>query len=389
MNGEVVRVTSWPPPRAVTAPVPPTTDDASATCTPPYRDFSSLRTCDVPQIVPSSLRASRRRKGPKELSFPTKLYDLLSDCRSEGLEHIISWQEHGRSFIIADSKLFSARIMPGYFRQSKFHSFQRQLNLYGFKRLGSGPDKGCYFHEMFLRQKRFLAEQMKRTKVKGVGRQPYFPESEPDFYTLPFLPAFDGNRISRGQAASRNADQFTPTTNRIAKMTTAHVQTMMSALRGNTATMTIVSSESTTNEDASTSNNSVVSFEDQQEFTLLNDTLSLIPYMKAVEPFRQSVVSGTLPRVAVPSESESSRPSAIPWNGNRTDSARADDVARSAQMILQQCKGHESFARHITSGKPCCADEGELIMGTLDAVAPYYDYGRSTATIALTNSFLF
>jgi len=109
MNGEVVRVTSWPPPRAVTAPVPPTTDDASATCTPPYRDFSSLRTCDVPQIVPSSLRASRRRKGPKELSFPTKLYDLLSDCRSEGLEHIISWQEHGRSFIIADSKLFSAR----------------------------------------------------------------------------------------------------------------------------------------------------------------------------------------------------------------------------------------------------------------------------------------
>ena len=314
--------------------------------------------------------------------------------------------------------------MPGYFRQSKFHSFQRQLNLYGFKRLGSGPDKGCtfaflqwnnisllsvcrlahsfpllartlslnpkgYFHEMFLRQKRFLAEQMKRTKVKGVGRQPYFPESEPDFYTLPFLPAFDGNRISRGQAASRNADQFTPTTNRIAKMTTANVQTMMSALRGNTATMTIVSSESTTNEDASTSNNSVVSFEDQQEFTLLNDTLSLIPYMKAVEPFRQSVVSGTLPRVAVPSESESSRPSAIPWNGNRTDSARADDVARSAQMILQQCKGHESFARHITSGKPCCADEGELIMGTLDAVAPYYDYGRSTATIALTNSFLF
>jgi hypothetical protein len=47
-------------------------------------------------------------------------------------------------------------IMCRWFRQTKFPSFQRQLNLYGFKRLTSGEDKGgkflVYYSCFFLRR---------------------------------------------------------------------------------------------------------------------------------------------------------------------------------------------------------------------------------------------
>lgn len=69
---------------------------------------------------------------------------------------------------------------------SKVTSFQRQLNLYGFKRLTRlGPDKGCYYHECFLRRKVFLTARMRRTKVKGTGvRARSNPQAEPDFYAM-------------------------------------------------------------------------------------------------------------------------------------------------------------------------------------------------------------
>lgn len=42
---------------------------------------------------------------------------------------LISWSPTGRAFFIADSKLFAERVLPSYFRTSKFSSFQRNLNL--------------------------------------------------------------------------------------------------------------------------------------------------------------------------------------------------------------------------------------------------------------------
>lgn len=90
------RATVWPP---------PSLDDDS----PEYRDLSGIQPHQVPDSPKPSSRANRRRKGPKELSFPTKLHDLLTKCHTEGLTHIASWQEHGRSFIISDAKLFSTR----------------------------------------------------------------------------------------------------------------------------------------------------------------------------------------------------------------------------------------------------------------------------------------
>ena len=83
-----------------------------------------------------------RRKGGVAVSFPAKLHAILDQVDADGLSHVISWQPHGRCFLIRDVKLFSEHVMPLYFRQTKLTSFQRQLNLYGFNRLTRGPDAG-------------------------------------------------------------------------------------------------------------------------------------------------------------------------------------------------------------------------------------------------------
>jgi hypothetical protein len=119
--------------------------------------------------------------------FPLKLHSMLEAVEKEGLEDVVSWQPHGRCFVVHDSKEM-ANILIKYFKVSKVSSFQRQLNLYGFQRLTKGQDKGGYYHEFFLRGKVFLSQNIQRVKVKGTKiRARSNPEQEPNFYALPWV----------------------------------------------------------------------------------------------------------------------------------------------------------------------------------------------------------
>jgi len=137
----------------------------------------------------TSVDDHKKRSGPRggvNVPFPTKLHVMLSKVEAEGLTDIVSWQPHGRCFVIHKPREFVDQVMPEYFRQSKLTSFQRQLNLYGFRRLTAGPDRGGYYHEMFLKHKLFLCRDMTRIRIKGTGiKGKASPETEPDFYVMP------------------------------------------------------------------------------------------------------------------------------------------------------------------------------------------------------------
>lgn len=124
-------------------------------------------------------------RGGVATPFPWKLHEMLEDAAKEGNESIVSWQSHGYSFLVHKPKLFVEKIMPTYFNQSKFASFQRQLNLYGFQRLTAGRDKGAYYHSCFVRHQVSLCRGMVRQKIKGTKvRRTSTAEGEPDFYTM-------------------------------------------------------------------------------------------------------------------------------------------------------------------------------------------------------------
>jgi hypothetical protein len=90
-------------------------------------------------------------------SFPLKLYDVISIADPL----VIRWINNGTAFKVFDIKTFEETLLPKYYRHSKFSSFQRQLNLYGFKRLTRGENAGAYTHPNFLQDHR---EQVKEIK---------------------------------------------------------------------------------------------------------------------------------------------------------------------------------------------------------------------------------
>ena len=132
-----------------------------------------------------------KRRGPRggvAVPFPEKLHLMLSNVEGGGYENVISWQPHGRCFMVHKPKEFVSEVMPLYFHQTKLTSFQRQLNLYGFSRLTSGCDKGAYYHELFLLDRMFQCRRMMRTRIKGTGiKAASSPSTEPDFYNMPFV----------------------------------------------------------------------------------------------------------------------------------------------------------------------------------------------------------
>lgn len=95
--------------------------------------------------------------------FPKRLYDMLEDADRGGYSHIISWMPDGESFKIhvdgsvdeEDEKAI-VEILKRTFNQTRFKSFLRQLQLYGFERIYKGPRRGECRHKLLVRGQRDL-----------------------------------------------------------------------------------------------------------------------------------------------------------------------------------------------------------------------------------------
>jgi hypothetical protein len=100
-------------------------------------------------------------------TFPHKLYRMLMETDKNGQSTIVSFNDTGTCFLIHKPGLFISDIMPRYFTTSKMASFQRQLNLYGFRRIAGGVDKGGYWHEHFIRGRKSMCKNVRRKKTSS------------------------------------------------------------------------------------------------------------------------------------------------------------------------------------------------------------------------------
>jgi len=99
--------------------------------------------------------------------FPRRLYNMLeaeSQLQPSDNQCLIAWSSTGKAFRIEDVNLFSTLVLPKYFRTSKFSSFQRNLNLYGFNKVRRGPDADMYAHPSFLRGRPEFLSELKKCK---------------------------------------------------------------------------------------------------------------------------------------------------------------------------------------------------------------------------------
>ena len=133
-----------------------------------YRDHS--RTPDDDPLTPLTPLA-------RVPNFPAKMQAILS---RPDLADVVTWMPHGRSWRVLKPREFEIRVIPTYFDHSKFSSFIRQANGWGFRRITRGKDRNSYYHEHFLRGLPHLCKLMKRpgTSKKAV------PQYEPDFYSI-------------------------------------------------------------------------------------------------------------------------------------------------------------------------------------------------------------
>lgn len=148
----------------------------------------------------------------QQSNFPAKLFQMLEhiDLHEPSLANIVSWQPHGRSFLVRDANRFEEVVLPRFFfNQSMYSSFRRQLNQWGFKRLvQTTPDHGAYYHEFFLRSKAFLYRHISRNRQRGMkdhqrgrtyNRAVSNPNGEPNFYSsMAYLPPSSFSSTANG-----------------------------------------------------------------------------------------------------------------------------------------------------------------------------------------------
>jgi len=80
--------------------------------------------------------------------------------------NIASWTNDGDMFQIRNRQEFETKILPRYFGNKKFSSFTRQLNLYGFQKMQSAPNKNAAFDAEIAKYPSFYHSHFQRGKME-------------------------------------------------------------------------------------------------------------------------------------------------------------------------------------------------------------------------------
>ncbi|VEU36875.1 unnamed protein product [Pseudo-nitzschia multistriata] len=112
----------------------------------------------------------------KKEIFPQKLIEILAD---DSVSDIVSWLAHGRSFVILRPDLFCEQVLPRYLPpadsrgSTKYPSFTRKLNRWGFRQATRGADTGAFHHPFFRRDQPELCAKMvcQKSRDRQQGHQ--------------------------------------------------------------------------------------------------------------------------------------------------------------------------------------------------------------------------
>jgi hypothetical protein len=140
--------------------------------------------------------------------FPALLFRMLQreSTRENG---VVSWTPRGDSFTIRDSEAFATLILPQYFGKTatKYRSFQRQMNLYGFSRNSKASKGGCanYHHAKFVRDRPGLVRVIQRKQeASGASKE---SKATTNRKTVETLEDETSRRVSLDTAASQEQQQ--------------------------------------------------------------------------------------------------------------------------------------------------------------------------------------
>eukprot|EP00985_Skeletonema_marinoi_P010824 scaffold5074_cov132-Skeletonema_marinoi.AAC.1 len=103
----------------------------------------------------------------QQQTFPFKLYNMLEYACDSEFSSCISWTADGSAFIIHDKDVMMKNLAPMFFNQTKFRSFTRQLNIWGFVRTDTIDG---WRHNHFLRGRPHLLNEIERTQVKSTAK---------------------------------------------------------------------------------------------------------------------------------------------------------------------------------------------------------------------------
>lgn len=93
---------------------------------------------------------SGRPSRAKAIKFPVKLMSAILEF---GKQDCVEWLPDNRSFAITNQERFSQHVLKQEFKASKYTSFVRKLNRWGFIRLTAGNDVDCFHHQHFRRDR--------------------------------------------------------------------------------------------------------------------------------------------------------------------------------------------------------------------------------------------
>jgi len=138
-----------------------------------------------------SISASRPKERKKV--FPEVLHDLLTFASEDSsVANIVMWLPSGAAFVIFEPQKFEQLVLPKFFPQSRYASFTRKLNRWGFRQISKGPDRGAFHHDLFRRDSPQMCLQMTCVKAR---KSPAIDDQARGFYQQSF-----GSNLSLGSS---------------------------------------------------------------------------------------------------------------------------------------------------------------------------------------------